>query len=1357
MILLQAHSLNRTGAFEAETCGLNMAEKDGQIQFTVGPEAPEMETGQWIMDDEEPGAGIIYRIRTIENNYSTETRTVTAEHIIKILKDTAIFGEVKPEDMGGSETAVPAETAIRYALSRQSDWVMPANDGFGYSVSAGYSFNGDSVYEAIETVCTTLENCWWSYDLSVYPFKIYIQPKETTATCEMRMGRNISTIKRTMDASRMYTRIYPIGKDNLHITGSYLSMNEGTYGTIMKVETDQTQETEADLRLWALGRLRRHCEPSVTISISGLELSEATGEPLDRLRIGRACRVPLPEYGTFILENITRMQWRDKKKEKETVTVTLANTVEDVASIIRQEMASTSATTGKASRSGAKKSEEDHAWFVDTKDKVAMVAEAVGGQDENGNTNWSRVSTLCVDGNGIESRVTHTEGDMVDAQSRITQTEDSISLALYTTEGNFTLRTYAKKENFPATGDANTIYLDNSTGTYYGWYNGEYTKASITRDENDNIISAHFIKAAEIAMSINESGQSEAKIDADKVYIGRIGATDFQWLDDFAGDAKNRTGVFANYIYATKLTANEFNALFADIMSVNSGNVMIDDELDASVVQADTLKVLVGDDNYSNVMLYDAIVNSQDGTVTFYYTNGTTATFRKATALSGAWSGSTLTVTGTPAQTPALDYDIGFGNVTADMHLGVSLGTPAATATTKMLSIPVSVNELKDPESGEQPITERYTTDIVANCTPAYNQGWAAAYDKVAEPGENTSTGTFSVGVPTSTVDAEAGSFDFTLIKGTVPGHTGHAKVIFGDVSSEDAVTVAQIDIGNWYDAGWRAAYGKVEEPGENTNSGTFAVKVPPSTVDGNAESLNFTLQPGSVPGHTGYAKVLLGDVSSEDVVTVAQVDIGNWYDSGWGAAYGKITLPNEVVYADIGGLNATATFGTPKSSPNNTADTHSYTIQTDDNNSVLLVHNQPATAGKAYVAKFTHNKYNAGWGAARVTLPHTEKTNSNQLDIPYATATVGTKDTEPYTVHADGTYAWIEDENETIVARTTHNQYNTGFDAVGAPLVSLTEISANQAANIAGTASIANKLGDNTPRSTSISLSVEGGDGSKTFSNANGDWTHYCVEVKNGSTVVGRADCNGIYGLGVTAGNIAGQNSVKVIYNDSYTPSGASTAVKAVVPSTASTAVAYVPITLDTGSLTNGSRTVAAKAGSETAGSATITDYKDGYNAAARAPAAWIDYFGQSTTAGSATMAASTRQEDGSALLNGGTLWAGATLGLYYNLHDGGKHYKAKWLVPDTAADLRAAGGEYTASGTGDFTLNQYVTTLHVTAGGSHSIDIDTDWTSYTSKPSNATELFSARNGFENQKWYKFKVTCGDAEKWYAIYMKRA
>ena len=438
MIQLSKHSLTQTGSFLVETESLTLAEKDSSVTFTVAlpgdetsaplPQAPNLTVGDWLMEDTEPGKGIVWRVKSIEDDYSKRTRTVTAEHIIQILKDTCIFGEKTPEDMGGSETMVDAQHAIQFALGAQSDWVLGT---FTYTdVSAGYTFNSDSVLEAINTVSTTLQDCWWSYKLDVYPFQLNIQPKANTASCEMRMSRNITTIKRSLDASQLYTRIFPIGKDDLHLTETYLSKNTNIYGVIHKVETNQSLESETELRAWAQERLNRHSEPNLTISVTGLELSDATGEPMDHLAPGRLCQVPLPEYSTVITETITKMVWKDKLKEPMAVTVTMANQPVDLATIIKEQNDTNTGGSGsggrKAGSSSKKKKEEDHAWFVDTTDHVAMVAEAVAG--EGAASDWSRVAEVMVDGEGVHQRVTRTEGDLVTAEGKIDVLEDQIDL-----------------------------------------------------------------------------------------------------------------------------------------------------------------------------------------------------------------------------------------------------------------------------------------------------------------------------------------------------------------------------------------------------------------------------------------------------------------------------------------------------------------------------------------------------------------------------------------------------------------------------------------------------------------------------------------------------------------------------------------------------------------------------------------------------------------------------------------------------------------------------------------------------------------------------------------------------------------
>ena len=378
------------------------------------------------MLDDEPGCGegIVWRVRSADMNYNTETRSLSLEHIINTLQDQVLFGETTWEDIAGAgASACSAKQAIQYVLSKQSLWRL--GDFDFDDIAWPYQFNGDTLFSAIQTVTNSCPDSCWEYDLSRIPFRLHVRRIPDETTCEMRAGRNIKTLKRVIDRSGMYTRFYPIGKDDLHLTGEYISRNESTYGMVAKVETFSGAETESALRSWAWERLKRHCQPKVTVTIGGLELSESTGEPLDKLTMNRKCQVPLPEFSTTIAERIIRIRVPDKVRKKEEVTVTLGNELPDLASIVGEVEKEQASGSGGGGRGGMKKAGEDHAWFVDTDTHVGMVAEAIIGHSPDG-VDWSRVAEVIVDGDGIHNRVTRAEGYLVTMEAKIDLTEEKL-------------------------------------------------------------------------------------------------------------------------------------------------------------------------------------------------------------------------------------------------------------------------------------------------------------------------------------------------------------------------------------------------------------------------------------------------------------------------------------------------------------------------------------------------------------------------------------------------------------------------------------------------------------------------------------------------------------------------------------------------------------------------------------------------------------------------------------------------------------------------------------------------------------------------------------------------------------------
>ena len=510
MILLSGHSLAQARRVPMEALSLQLRERDSSATMTPA-DMTGIGTDSWLLDDTGPGAGIVWRVASINRNYATRTPTVQLEHMISSLRDRLLFGEVNAKTITGSTTATSctAEQAVRYILGKQGDWALGQMD---YNVSNPYKFDGDTLYDALETVTASLEDACWTYDFTVYPFRLNIVRKPSGVACEMRPGRNLTTISKSISRNGMYTRFYPIGKDDLHLSTEYVEKNADIYGVISKTETDQSKDSEAELRRWADELLERHAEPTVSVTAEGLELAEATGESLDKLTLGRICRIPLEEFGTTIEERITELSYPDKLHAPEVVRITLANNRQDVTSIIADAIKK----GGGGRRSAARQDKEDHAWFEDTNDHVAMCAIGIIGKDAKGEPNWVRLSRLEVDENGIFGEVQSVQNDMVIANTRIDQNEERIKLeAKQFEDGIATMQGRI------------TVQADRITQEVTNRQNGDRElsgRITVEAGKISQIVSAvgadGKVTAASIVLAINNAGDSEARIDAKKVYIG---------------------------------------------------------------------------------------------------------------------------------------------------------------------------------------------------------------------------------------------------------------------------------------------------------------------------------------------------------------------------------------------------------------------------------------------------------------------------------------------------------------------------------------------------------------------------------------------------------------------------------------------------------------------------------------------------------------------------------------------------------------------------------------------------------------------------------------------------------------------
>lgn len=140
--------------------------------------------------------------------------------------------------------------------------------------------------------------------------------------------------------------------------------------------------------------------------------------------------------------------------------------------------------------------------------------------------------------------------------SRIDQVDRSVSLSV----GRLKYERIRTVPKLPKTGESGALYKVTSTGKYYVWTGTGYAPASADLASGE----ANYIKAGEIVIALNETtGQTEAKLDADVVYVGRGAETlkDLNlpdWMDTTSG------------LVAQKATIVELNALKARFDSIDA-------------------------------------------------------------------------------------------------------------------------------------------------------------------------------------------------------------------------------------------------------------------------------------------------------------------------------------------------------------------------------------------------------------------------------------------------------------------------------------------------------------------------------------------------------------------------------------------------------------------------------------------------------------------------------------------------------------------------------------------------------------------------------------------------------------------
>lgn len=267
------------------------------------------------------------------------TRTYQLEHVMATLLDDVLFGY---HEIGG--TGIYTADVIRYILARQETVRWQLGD-CEYNDQYQYHFENVSLLSALLSIGETLaEEYTWDFDTSTEPWTVSLRKADDEDGCGILYRRNLKEIHKSMDASALVTRLYPLGygegvnqltirdvNDNVpYIDADTVSV----WGVKASVWTDTRIEDAGLLKARARQVLEGYKNPYISYTATAVDLYRLTGQSWDKFMPGKLVRATDGEHGIQFSARIVSVRKGDVKGSPGGVEITIANAPRDAADSI---------------------------------------------------------------------------------------------------------------------------------------------------------------------------------------------------------------------------------------------------------------------------------------------------------------------------------------------------------------------------------------------------------------------------------------------------------------------------------------------------------------------------------------------------------------------------------------------------------------------------------------------------------------------------------------------------------------------------------------------------------------------------------------------------------------------------------------------------------------------------------------------------------------------------------------------------------------------------------------------------------------------------------------------------------------
>lgn len=289
------------------------------------PEGESVPFAAWVELHSKDGCAGYYRVKSSDERYADGCEA-EMEHGCVTLEDEILPGEGEKEGTYAeiAEWILGHQTA---KINGETPWVMGECAKSGRTT---YAYNCDNLLSALIDLAGDEKDGYGLQfdDRNGMPWKVNIVKVETTASAEGRISRNLTSVSVTVSDDDLCTRVYCKYLPEPHtMDGPTIAQ----WGVKVKTITAGAGVTQESLVDYVKRYLEDHQNPSVSIDISAVDLSRATGESMDRFGVGRLFRLALPDYGVAMEERILVMSATDVYGAPDEVRLTLASNIRDTA------------------------------------------------------------------------------------------------------------------------------------------------------------------------------------------------------------------------------------------------------------------------------------------------------------------------------------------------------------------------------------------------------------------------------------------------------------------------------------------------------------------------------------------------------------------------------------------------------------------------------------------------------------------------------------------------------------------------------------------------------------------------------------------------------------------------------------------------------------------------------------------------------------------------------------------------------------------------------------------------------------------------------------------------------------------